>query len=201
MKTHGKLLLKFKEFNKALVVLKQINTICNFQNIYEHKMKLYRWIGICYQEMMDYQRALAYFTKSLQCSWLLKMQKYELLAYDHIGIQHFYLGDVEKARSYHQRMMDCQVEPVDSPLRKLGISKLLSRSKMSRVESEQIEANPLSNTRLESGFTGKGVQEILRENESEDDNDFELPVQSRNQNDKDMDSWSKQSYHLSLIHI
>eukprot|EP01016_Furgasonia_blochmanni_P025607 TRINITY_DN27451_c0_g1_i1.p1 TRINITY_DN27451_c0_g1~~TRINITY_DN27451_c0_g1_i1.p1 ORF type:complete len:267 (-),score=14.65 TRINITY_DN27451_c0_g1_i1:58-858(-) len=34
MKTHGKLLLKFKEFNKALVVLKQINTICNLSLIH-----------------------------------------------------------------------------------------------------------------------------------------------------------------------
>ena len=71
--------------------------------------------------------AIFYFGKLLQTSWLCNSKRYELLAYDMIGIQYFYLGETEKARYYHEKMMHGKTEPNNSDLRKLGIDKLMNK--------------------------------------------------------------------------
>jgi hypothetical protein len=52
---------------------------------------------------------------------------YELLAYDLIGLQHFYLGELEKSKYYHDKMMDGGFEPENSELRKVGVRKLINK--------------------------------------------------------------------------
>ena len=38
-------------------------------------------------------------------AWILGNRPVELKGYDHIGIQYFYLGNKEKAKYYHERMI------------------------------------------------------------------------------------------------
>ena len=54
---------------------------------------------------MDHNKAMQYFIKMLQCAWKINDSQSELKAYDLIGIQYFYLGQVSKAKFYHDKMI------------------------------------------------------------------------------------------------
>jgi hypothetical protein len=41
----------------------------------------------------------------IELAWILNNRPAELRAYDNIGIQYFYLGDKEKAKYFHERML------------------------------------------------------------------------------------------------
>jgi len=84
----------------------------------------------------------------LQCAWVCKSRRSELLAYDLIGMQWYYLGEADKARFYHDKMMYGEAETGDSDLRKLGtgkmVAKLMDKDKrklMINVQSMEEEAN------------------------------------------------------------
>jgi hypothetical protein len=60
----------------------------------------------------------------LNIAWFLNNVDMELKAYDWIGIQYYYLGNLEKAKFYHNKMIDGEYEKADSDLKKLGIAKV-----------------------------------------------------------------------------
>lgn len=84
-------------------------------------MNSYKNIGICYQNLCNYSIALIYFGKMLRLAWYLKDIDSELKAYDFIGIQFFYSGQLDKAKYYHNKMIHGNLEPENSELKKLGI--------------------------------------------------------------------------------
>ena len=63
--------------------------------------------------------------KMLQMSWVCNQGRYELLAYDLIGLQYYYLGDLERAKQFHNKMAEGRIEGQNSDLRKSGINKIL----------------------------------------------------------------------------
>jgi len=46
----------------------------------------------------------------MRLAWFRKDRKIELESYDNIGLAHYYLGDINKAIYYHNRMMDKRLE-------------------------------------------------------------------------------------------
>ena len=42
-------------------------------------------------------------------------------------MQYYYLGDVMKAKYYHDKMMNGKVEPEESEVRKLGVQRLTTK--------------------------------------------------------------------------
>lgn len=49
----------------------------------------------------------------------------ELQAYDLIGKQYYYMGELSLANFYHEKMVLGQFEPMHSPAKDLGITNLL----------------------------------------------------------------------------
>ncbi len=68
----------------------------------------------------------------------LKSKEYELLAYDLIGMQFYYLEDLERSHFFHEKMMRGNYEEDSSPLKLLGIAKVMNKrvfkSEMERTD-------------------------------------------------------------------
>jgi len=80
-------------------------------NKLKEKIEIYSKIGNCYKSWQRHFDALYYFKKMLHLAWFLKDTQSELKAYDNIGIQYYYLGNMSKAEFYHNRMMKGEIEP------------------------------------------------------------------------------------------
>ena len=62
--------------------------------------------------------------KFLGLAWLINNETKEIRAYDQIGMQYYYMGNLEAAEFYHNKMNLGEVEPKDSSLRDSIIKKL-----------------------------------------------------------------------------
>ena len=66
-------------------------------------MELYSDIGKIYQYSGKYEMALIAYRKMLQFAWINKAQGYELLAYQGMAKQYYYMQQLEKAKFYLDR--------------------------------------------------------------------------------------------------
>ena len=57
----------------------------------------------------------------LKLAWKIKNEDYEILAYDLIGKDLAIIGNLQLASKFHLRFLNNIKEPVDSPLRMVGI--------------------------------------------------------------------------------
>lgn len=85
----------------------------------EAKILAYKYLGLCFHNLDMHEYGLKCFKKMLEVAWDNKDVRSELAGYDYIGMQYYYLGDVDKASYYHERMMKAICESSDSLLRKL----------------------------------------------------------------------------------
>jgi len=112
------------DIKEAIVSFKAYKDMCMAYKLFKNKIHAYKNLGKCYQDIKKYKAALIYFTKYLQMAWYLDSVKDELLAYDWIGKQYFYMGFTDKAAHYHQKMTSGQIEPRDSKFREVAIKKI-----------------------------------------------------------------------------
>ena len=162
LKVKGKIGLMYGDVYRAIGDFKTIKKIADQNKLYLIKLKAYKHLALCFQKIENYKMAILYNFKLLQTAWLCNNVKYELLAYDNIGILYYYEGDIPKAKFYHEKMMSGAIEPKNSKLRQLGITKLTNKM----VENSLAKKN----TKI------KRIQEELYDYDiplSEDD--FELP--------------------------
>ena len=127
LRTTGKIRIVYSDIYRAIQIFKLIKYLADQNRSFTHKLKAYKYLAVCYHRVKNYRMATFYNVKMLQTAWLCQSKRYELLAYDKIGVEYYYQGDVKKASFYHERMMSGKVEPKDSKLRELGITRLLNR--------------------------------------------------------------------------
>jgi len=130
----AKVYLVRHEYKKAIDYLKmyksQISSYDSEQYpVDRYKLKAYKSLGRCYQELHNYSIALTYHCKYLQYAWTYGSDKDELMAYDLMGMQYYYMGDLEKANYYHSRMSNGKLEPNDSNTKQIGISRVKLQQK------------------------------------------------------------------------
>ena len=53
--------------------------------------------------MRNHKTAVRCYKQMLALSWDLNQRDYEHKAYENLGVCHFYLGDIEKAKYYHDK--------------------------------------------------------------------------------------------------
>ena len=142
---HAKIILMLQDVYKAIIIYKNCKKLAvNFQ-LFHYLISCYKGLGRCFQYLKQYSLALNYFAKMLQCSWKLNDKDHEILSYDLIGMQFFYLGDLEKSKYYHQRMVDGEIEPENSNVRKLAVTRFLHKKPKNSVkEINRMSENPLS---------------------------------------------------------
>jgi len=61
-------------------------------------------------------------------SWKLDDKMSELTAYDLLGKYFFYIGDIQRALKFHNKMTLGQNEPENSTLKRLGINRIINGS-------------------------------------------------------------------------
>lgn len=120
-------LIAMKVLGDIYVEFDDYETARNYYNFYkkasfslgllEETIYAYEALGNISKFLYKYQKAIKCFKKMIEMAWILKDVNMELRAYDHIGIQYFYLGNKEKARYYHERMIYGITEPDDSKVK------------------------------------------------------------------------------------
>ena len=123
MLLHAKMCYECKEIHKAIAILKQAKEISKELGFNCLKMKCYERLGKAFQILKSFNIALRYFIKMLEMSWVCKNTCKELVAYDLIGLQYFYMGNLELANYFHKRLLEGEIEPVNSNLRQLSYMK------------------------------------------------------------------------------
>ncbi|CAI2387411.1 unnamed protein product [Moneuplotes crassus] len=83
------------------------------------KCHVYTEMGLCYQHLKEYKKAVRCFKKLLETSWKMEDKFQEARAFDYLGVQYFYLGNIEKSKYYHSRWLNGSYEPNTSNIRKV----------------------------------------------------------------------------------
>lgn len=86
----------------------------------------------------------------LQYAWKENNIEYEMQSYDYLGLQYFYLGKLDKAKYYHERMVRGQFESKKSNLRGLSEEQYKKKELNKEDRFKKTETNEI----LEE-FTGK----------------------------------------------
>lgn len=124
----GKLYSEINQIRSACQYFTKLKDLAEYKQNYQKKMHALKNLGICYQLMKDYSTALINFKQLLQLAWKEKNIEMELIAYDYMSIQYFYLGDLDGARYYNDRIWKGVTEKFTSPVRELS-NKALEASK------------------------------------------------------------------------
>ena len=70
------------------------------------QLKCAEWIGQTLSMMKMHLKAIEYFSTMLYLSWSIHNLKYEIKAYDYLGLQNFYIGEIETAKKFHTKMVE-----------------------------------------------------------------------------------------------
>ena len=93
----------YKDFTKTIQLIKQYKSISTIYNDYTRKMDSYKWLALVYQDHQKTELAIMYLKKLYRLALAMGDRDRELLAYDLLGLQYYYLGDLEIAAYFHQK--------------------------------------------------------------------------------------------------
>ena len=110
MRIKGEIYLEFKDFNNALKSFVDLKHYCDEKGKFKEKVICYEQIGICHRILNDHYSAIKYFRRQLGLAWDQKDEKSEVSACDNLAIEYYYLGDLDKASYFNDRMMRGKVE-------------------------------------------------------------------------------------------
>jgi len=149
----AKVAVSRSEMKEAIFLFRQYKTLCVSYKLFKNKLSGYKNLGKCYQFIRKHRTALTYFTKFLQMAWHLDSSKHELIAYDFIGKQYYYLGIKDKAIYFHEKMSMAKFEPKTSAWRQIGVYKITLDQK-SEYHSSRLTSqvgNNIENDTVEFG--------------------------------------------------
>ena len=112
----------YKDFTKTVQLIKQYKSISTIYNDYTRKMDSYKWLALVYQDHQKTELAIMYLKKLYRLALAMGDRDRELLAYDLLGLQYYYLGDLEVAAYFHQKMANGEIEPEGSSYSKIAKS-------------------------------------------------------------------------------
>ncbi len=122
LKCLGDIYVEFDEFETAKHFYFYYKFFANYMELLDEVMIAYESLGNVYKFLFQYHKAIKCYKKQIEISWVLNNKVSELRAYDNIGIQYFYLGNKDKAKYYHERMLYGRSENMKSEAR-VAVSK------------------------------------------------------------------------------
>ena len=154
LKLQAKIFKIYGDFSKSLQTYTQAMQLCNKHDLFKLKTKIYKRVGKLYLNLQNLRKAKSSFIKALQMAWFVSSKKYELIAYDLLGLIAFYDGSIEKARYYHNRMLNCELEDKNSAIRLVAISKIKNKIEIRKsMESNfMVETGAASSDEEEEGL-------------------------------------------------
>ena len=105
IKVLGDMYIEFDDYETARNLFSFYKIVSFRLELLEETMYSYEALGNVYKFLFQYQKAILCYKKMIEMAWILGNRPVELRGYDHIGIQYFYLGNKEKAKYYHERMI------------------------------------------------------------------------------------------------
>lgn len=117
---HAKICLEVKDTYKGIAILKQAKSISSELNFPYCRLKCYEKLGRAFQILKNFRLSLRFFLKMLEMSFICGADHKELQAYDLIGIQFYYQGKTDIADFFHKKLLEGEIEPEDSNLRKIA---------------------------------------------------------------------------------
>ena len=66
---------------------------------------------MAYRIIRDHENAIDFFKVQMSLAWELEDNRAEIRSYDNLSQEYYYLGNIEKARLYHERVFRGKVEP------------------------------------------------------------------------------------------
>jgi tetratricopeptide (TPR) repeat protein len=119
LKCLGDIYLEFDNYESAKHYYYNYKFFSFYMELLDDLIIAYESLGNVYKFMFQYHKAIKCYKKQIEISWVTNNKHAELRAYDNIGIQYFYLGNKEKAKYYHERMIYGRVESLNSDMREL----------------------------------------------------------------------------------
>lgn len=105
IKVLGDMYVEFDDYETARNLYSFYKIVSFRLELLEETMYSYEALGNVYKFLYQYHKAIKCYKKMIEMAWILSNRAAELRGYDHIGIQYFYLGNKEKAKYYHERMI------------------------------------------------------------------------------------------------
>ncbi|CAD8120735.1 unnamed protein product [Paramecium sonneborni] len=133
----GKIEQLFYNPIQGAIYYKICKRLSDTEGHYSNKMKAYRGLGECLLRIYPKLSQL-YFTKYLMSAWKLKQKNDELLAYELLGKYYFYVGQIEKAKLFHDRMINGNCEDENSRVRLLALSRLEQGSLSNKINKDHL---------------------------------------------------------------
>ena len=115
----------------------------------DDELRIYEEMGMTYQRLGQHENAIKSFKKQLELAWLRGDTFWEMAAYDNLGMQNYYIGEVGAARYYHDRMVRGKSESEQSIIRKLS-----NDNAHSRYEKRKLQKPPQDECLLFAGGGG-----------------------------------------------
>jgi len=116
----------YKNLSKTVQLIKLYKSMATVFHDYSRKIDSYKWLALIYQEHQKTDLAIMYLKKMLRLALAVGNKDKELVAYDLLGIQYYYLGNLEVASYFHQKMALGETEPDNSPQRNVAKGHLAS---------------------------------------------------------------------------
>lgn len=123
LKILGDIHLEFDEHEKAKNYYFYYKFLSFNLELLDEMNIAYEAIGNAYKFLNQYEKSIKCYKKQIELSWVLNEKDSELRAYDNIGIQYFYLGNRDKAKYYHERMISGKIEKNKSEVKEKVLKK------------------------------------------------------------------------------
>ena len=135
LQVYANICIQLSDFTKAIRILRYYISQSRSAKLYKNRMRAYELLANCYSKVSNPLLSLNCYVRMLELAWFVESKEVELAAYDQIGMQYYYLGNVEKAKYFHEKMMQAEIEPLDSKLRQLS---KIKKSSMMREQRKKL---------------------------------------------------------------
>lgn len=135
----GKICLYMGDFGKSAFFFEQLRIACTYNK--NNQLKVDALIGLAKNatHMKMYRESHIILKKALQYSWAVGNEDKELLIYDLMGINYYYLGQLKKAAYFHNRFMLGRLELPESATKRISFEILNDYQQLVHiVESENL---------------------------------------------------------------
>lgn len=114
----------FGETRNAMYASVQLRWFCELTGLHKYKIPAFINLAKCCKNIGKMSESLIFFKKALQYCWYFGESDLELDLYEEIGLIHCNLGNLEKAKLYHERCLSNELEPNTSISKTMGIKNI-----------------------------------------------------------------------------
>lgn len=117
LKTEGDIMIELRDYHRAIQAYKALRNYCKLWGLLEQEMWVAEQIGMAYRTMRSHEIAIDYFKIQMSLAWELNDTATEVRSYDNLSQEYYYVGNIDKAKLYHERVFGGKIEAGDSMAR------------------------------------------------------------------------------------